>query len=39
VAVGTGEGQPQNATAEVLDEKPLYEFFAEATQSGVPARP
>jgi hypothetical protein len=34
VAAGMGEGEPRRAMAEVLDEKPLFEFFADA-----PARP
>jgi hypothetical protein len=37
VAVGMGEGQPQKTTAEILDEKPLYEFFADATPPAAPA--
>jgi hypothetical protein len=34
VAAGMGEGEPQKTMAEALDEKPLFEFFADA-----PARP
>jgi len=29
-AMGMGEGTPVNAIAEILDEKPLYEFFLDA---------
>jgi hypothetical protein len=29
-AMGMGEGTPANAIAEILDEKPLYEFFLDA---------
>lgn len=38
VAVGMGEAEPQKTLAEVLDEKPLFEFFADAQPPAPPAR-